>query len=153
MPSHSEVRDLPYMAEQMFAVVADVERYPQFLPWCAGLRVRSREKIDHIDVLIADMIVSYHGLRERYTSRVTLDPVARTISAVHIQGPFDHLDNRWRFEPAEKGCRVYFAIDFAFKSRVLSALAGVAFDLAARKMADAFATRASKLYGKSNLTA
>ncbi len=135
----------------MFGVVADVEHYPEFLPWCGGLRVKSREKIGETEILVADMLVSYHGLRERYTSRVTLDPIARTIVAAHVQGPFAHLDNQWRFEPTEHGCRVYFAIDFAFKSRVLSALAGVAFELVARKMADAFAVRAAKLYGKSHL--
>ena len=153
MPSHREVRDLPFTADQMFAVVADVEKYPQFLPWCAGLRVTSREQTGSAEIVIAEMLVAYHGLRERYTSRVTLDAGAGNISAAHIKGPFDHLDNRWRFETTANGCRVHFAIDFAFKSKLLSVLAGVAFDLAARKMADAFAQRAAELYGSRHLTA
>lgn len=153
MPSHREIRDLPYTAEQMFAVVADVEKYPQFLPWCSGLRVHSREKTGDTEIVVAEMLVAYHGVRERYTSRVTLDASALTVEAVHIQGPFDHLDNHWRFEPTPTGCRVHFAIAFAFKNRILSALAGVAFDMVARKMADAFAKRAGRLYGGEAATA
>ncbi len=133
----------------MFAVVADVERYPEFLPWCTALVVKSRAKDGDVDVLIAEMTVAYHGVRERYTSRVRLDRNARTITAEHIQGPFDHLDNKWSFDPMERGCRIRFDIDFAFKNWMLSALAGFAFEAAAKRMTDAFVRRAKALYGKS----
>jgi coenzyme Q-binding protein COQ10 len=149
VPHHSETRELRYSCEQMFAVVADVERYPVFLPWCIGLTVKSREREGDVEILIAEMTVAYHGVRERYTSRVRLDPRANTITAEHIQGPFDHLDNRWRFEQADRGCRIHFTIDFAFKNWMLSALASVAFETAAKRMTDAFVRRARQLYGQS----
>jgi len=147
MPQHREIRDLPYTAEQMYAVVADMERYPEFLPWCLSLRVLTRAKDGGVDVETAEMVVSYHAVRERYVSRVRLDPAARIIEAVHIQGPFERLINRWRFEPQGTGCRVHFFIDFAFKNRLLSALAGIAFDRTVVRMADAFVDRAEALYG------
>ena len=136
----------------MFAVVADVERYPEFLPWCIGLVVKSRTREGEVDVLLAEMTIAYHGVHERYTSCVRLDPAHNTITAEHIQGPFEHLDNRWRFEPADHGCRIYFDIDFAFKNWMLSMLAGVAFEGAAKRMTDAFVRRAKQLYGKSKQT-
>jgi len=147
VPSHSEIRELPYSAEQMFAVVADVERYPEFLPWCLSVRVLSRGREGGAEVMTAEMLVGYHGVRERYVSRVTLDKNARTIEAVHIQGPFERLTNRWRFEPRAKGSRIDFFIDFAFKNWLLSALAGIAFERTVMRMADAFVERAKKLYG------
>jgi coenzyme Q-binding protein COQ10 len=147
VPSHSEIRELPYTAEQMYAVVADMEQYPQFLPWCLSLRVLSRAKEGNVDVQTAEMVVSYHAVRERYVSRVRLDPAARIIEAVHIQGPFEKLINRWRFEPKGKGSRVHFFIDFAFKNWLLSAVAGIAFDRTVVRMADAFVDRARQLYG------
>jgi len=152
VPRHSETRELKYTCEQMFAVVGDVERYPEFLPWCIGLTVKSRAKEGDVEVLIAEMTVAYHGVREHYTSRVRLDRQARSITAEHIKGPFDHLDNVWRFEPAARGCRIHFTIDFAFKNWMLSALAGFAFETAAKHMTDAFVRRAKKLYGKSHQT-
>lgn len=130
----------------MYAVVADVERYPEFLPWCISLRVLTRERRDSTDLLTAEMVVVYHGVRERYVSRVTMDPRSRTIEAVHIEGPFDHLVNRWHFEPLKSGCRIHFSIDFAFRNWLLSALAGVAFDRTVARMADAFVARAASLY-------
>lgn len=147
MPSHSEIRELPYTAEQMYAVVADVEHYPEFLPWCVALRVRSRERDGNANVLIADMTVSYHGVREHYVSRVRLDPIARTIEAMHIEGPFERLTNRWRFEPMARGSRIHFFIEFAFRNWFLSALAGLAFERTVMRMADAFVERARSLYG------
>ncbi len=147
VPFHSETRELPYTAEQMYAVVADVEHYPEFLPWCVALHVRERSREGQVDVVIAEMTVSYHGVREHYISRVRLDAAARTIEAVHIEGPFERLINRWRFEPKEKGCRIYFSIDFAFRNWLLSALAGMAFERTVMRMADAFVDRARTVYG------
>jgi coenzyme Q-binding protein COQ10 len=146
VPSHSETRELPYTAEQMYAVVADVEHYPEFLPWCVDLRVRERAREGHVEVLIAEMTVSYHGVRERYVSRVRLDAGSGIIEAVHIEGPFERLINRWRFEKLAKGCRIHFSIDFAFRSWFLSALAGVAFERTVMRMTDAFVDRARALY-------
>ena len=133
----------------MFAVVADVERYPEFVPGCVGLRVRDRKRDGTVENITAEMLVAYHGLRERYVSGVRLDKQDLTISARHIEGAFDHLDTRWRFTPEGNGCRVDFSIDFALKSRLLSAIAGVGFDSMVRRMADAFFDRAAKLYGAS----
>jgi coenzyme Q-binding protein COQ10 len=152
VPRHSETRELKFSCDQMYAVVADVERYPEFLPWCTGLTVKSRDREGSAEVLIAEMTVVYHGMRERYTSRVRLDPVAYTITAQHVEGPFHHLDNLWRFEPWQRGCRIHFTIDFAFKNWMLSALSGIAFDAAAYRMTNAFVRRAKDLYGKSKQT-
>mgnify|MGYP001464888062 CR=1 FL=1 len=127
----------------MFALVADVERYPEFLPWCAGVRIRSREE----STFTADLIAAFGALRERFTSRVVLDPGAKTITIEYIDGPFEHLKNRWVFAPTESGCEVHFDIDFRFKSRTLEALISGMFTRAIEKMTGAFVARADKLYG------
>jgi coenzyme Q-binding protein COQ10 len=129
----------------MYAVVADVERYPEFLPWVAALRVKSREHVKDRDVALAEMSVSYGALRERYTSRVLLDPVNRSIDVVQTDGPFRVLENRWRFTPVSEGCRVDFAIKFEFRSKLLTALATRAFERVVLKMTDAFEARAKAL--------
>jgi coenzyme Q-binding protein COQ10 len=129
----------------MFGIVADVERYPEFLPWCTGLRILSRAKDDERDILIAEMLVGYRSLRERYTSRVVLDPAARAIDVTQTEGPFRKLDNHWRFAPQESGCEVTFRIDFEFRNRLLNMVAGQAFERVLFKMADAFERRAKEL--------
>lgn len=131
----------------MYAVVADIERYPEFLPWCSRLRVKSRESADGVDIVTAEMVVSYKAFRERYTSRVTLNPVKRTIEAVHVEGPFKQLDSLWRFVPLESGSEVHFTIDFAFRSALLSGIANVAFGYVAARMTESFIRRAETLYG------
>ncbi len=138
---HRERRLVPYPADLMYRVVAEVEHYPEFLPWVVGLRVKSRTEHE----VIAEMMVGYKGFRERYTSRVTLDPEHRRIDVEQTEGPFHHLANHWRFTPTEKGCEVDFAIDFAFKSRILGAVAGAAFEKALMKMTEAFEARARKI--------
>ena len=153
MPLHQETRVLPFTADEMYAVVADVERYPEFLPWCERLVVKSREKQDGIEFVTAEMFIAYPPLRERYVSRVRLDPDRRTIEARHIEGPFERLDTRWRFVPLTRGSEVHFLIDFAFKSLMLSVVANVAFGLVASRMAAAFVHRAEKLYASKNLQA
>jgi len=130
----------------MFAVVADIERYPQFLPLCEGLIVRSREQRDGDTVLTATMTVGYRAIRESFSSRVTLKPERNEIAVAYLDGPFAHLDNRWRFTDAPGGCEVYFFIDYAFASRMLSLLMGAVFDKAVRKYTDAFEARANILY-------
>jgi len=135
----------------MYAAVADIERYPEFLPWCEKLIVRKREMEGEIEFVTAEMFIAYRGLRERYVSLVRLDPVARTIEARHVEGPFRRLDTRWRFVPLARGSEVHYLIDFAFKNVVLSAVAGAAFGFVAGRMAEAFVQRAAALYGSNDL--
>jgi len=145
MPSHSETRVLPYSAQLMYSVVADVEKYPQFLPWCRGLRVLSREQNAGREVLRAEMLVGFRAFNERYTSRVDLDPEARTIDVVQTEGVFRMLQTHWRFTPEGEGSRVEFSIDFEFKNALLGAVAGSAFGNVLLKMTDAFEARARAL--------
>ncbi len=144
---HEDRRVLPFTPAQMFALVADVRRYPEFLPWCAALRVRSEEDRGETRVLVADMIAAYKGLNESFRSRVTLNEGAKTIDVEYIDGPFAQLANRWRFEPMGDGAsRVHFLIEYEFKSRVLGVLARKVFARVFEKMSDAFEERARALY-------
>jgi coenzyme Q-binding protein COQ10 len=138
---HRERRLVPYPADLMYRVVAEVEHYPEFLPWVLGLRVKSRTERQ----VIAEMLVGYRGLRERYTSRIALDPEHHRIDVEQADGPFRCLANHWQFTPKDNGCEVDFAIDFAFKSRVLGAVASAAFEKALLKMSEAFEARAKKI--------
>lgn len=146
MPRHSEIRILPYSREQMFDLVADVASYPQFLPWVSAIRIRS----DTDTEMIADMIVGFKGLKERFTSRVEKHRPDH-VHVDYIDGPLKHLHNDWRFADAEdgRGVRVDFSVDFAFKNRLFETLAGQMFDMALRKMIGAFEKRAADLYGDS----
>lgn len=148
MAQHSECRILPYTADLMYAVVADVEKYPEFLPWCLGLRVLSRERVNERERLLAEMLVGFRALRERYTSRVVLDAAARTVDVTQTDGPFRQLDSHWRFTQQNEGCRVDFSIAFEFKNRLLATVAGKAFEHTVLKMADAFEARARALSEK-----
>jgi coenzyme Q-binding protein COQ10 len=139
--SHHEARLVPYAAELMYAVVSDVEKYPEFLPWVVALRVLSRRA----DGMTAEMAVGYGGLRERYTSDVALDPAQHRIDVVQTKGPFKTLENHWRFTPKGEGCEVEFSIQFEFKNRLLHGVAGHAFEKVMLKMADAFEARAAAL--------
>ncbi len=145
MSHHSESRYVPYSADLMYQVVADVERYPDFLPWCTALRVLSRECVKEREVLKAQMAVGYGALREKYISRVVLDPAERRIDVIQTDGPFRRLENRWRFVPDGAGSRIEFAIDFEFKNRILNAIAGNAFEKVVMKMSEAFEARAKSL--------
>ncbi len=132
----------------MFALVADVERYPEFLPLCEALHVRSRKQQDGKMLLLADMTVGYKAIRETFTSQVLLKPAERIIDVKYIDGPFRYLVNQWRFEPEGEGaCAVHFDIDYEFKSRILGALMGAMFDRAFRMFAEAFEKRADAIYG------
>ncbi|WP_230480646.1 type II toxin-antitoxin system RatA family toxin [Sphingomonas sp. Leaf21] len=148
MPRHSETRHLPYTPEQMFDLVADVARYPEFLPWVSAMRVRS----DSDTETVADMIVGFKGLRETFTSRVTKSR-PESIDVDYLDGPLKYLRNNWRFRPEEQGCAVDFTVDFAFKNRVFEMLAGQVFGTALRRMIGAFEDRAAKLYGSSSSSA
>ncbi len=143
-----EKRIVPYPADLMFRVVADVERYPDFLPWVLGLRVKSRTAGIVPEIVTAEMLVGYKGFRERYTSRIALDPVARRVDVTQTEGPFRRLENHWQFTPSfdeqadEACCEIDFAIDFEFRNRILGAVAGAAFEKALMKMTEAFEIRA-----------
>ncbi len=149
MPSFRVTRRVRHTAQQMYDLVADVERYPEFLPLCESLRViRRQERPESTEVLIAEMGVGYKAIRERFTTRVTLDPGGHRIVAEYIDGPFRHLENRWLFKDAEGGaCDVDFYITYEFKSRALGLLMGSMFDRAFRKFTDAFEGRAARIYG------
>lgn len=151
MPTFETTRRVPFTAEQMFAVVADVERYPQFVPLCEQLIVKQREESGGDTILTATMSVGYRAIRETFTSRVTLKPAQNGIDVAKIDGPFARLTNRWRFRDVPGGCEVYFHIDYAFASRVLSLLMGAVFDKAVRKYTEAFETRARALYGSTTV--
>ena len=148
MPAFSTVHPVRHSAEQMYALVADVERYPEFVPLCERLVVRERREKDGREVLVADMSVGFKAVHETFTSRVLLEPKALAIRATYLDGPFRHLDNRWRFEPTgPASCDVHFAIDYEFKSRMLAMLMGSQFDRAFRRFTAAFEQRADELYG------
>jgi coenzyme Q-binding protein COQ10 len=154
LPSFREVRRVRHRAEQMFDLVADVERYPEFVPLCKGLRVRSRRpEQDGGETLVADMMVGYKIIHERFTSRVMLDKPRLKVRVDYIDGPFSHLENIWTFrdEPEVEGSRVGFFIEYEFKSRTLGALMGSMFDVAFRKFARAFEERADAVYGRGEL--
>ena len=145
MPTHAERRRLPYSAEQLFDLVADVERYPEFLPWCLGARVRERKA----NLIVADLLIGYRMVRERFTSRVTLDR-ARRIDVSYSDGPFRYLNNHWEFEPQPDGSSVLdFYVDFEFRSRMLQRVIELLFNEAVKRMVAAFESRARRLYGDS----
>lgn len=146
MPTHRETRVLPYTPEQMFALVADVERYPEFLPWCLACRIRSRESED---AFTADLQVGFKMVREQFTSRVTLDKPSM-ITVNYLRGPFEHLTNEWKFRAVPEGTAVDFYLTFEFKSRLLQTLIGVLFEEAVHRMVSAFEARAAKLYAAND---
>ena len=142
MPTHAEKRLLPFTPRQLYDLVADVEHYPQFLPWCVAARVNRRDG----NVVWADLIIGFKMLRERYTSKVTLGD--GRIDVAYINGPFKYLNNHWIFELAESGgTTVEFYIDFEFRSKMLQSLMGTVFNEAVRLMVGAFEKRARQLYG------
>lgn len=149
MPGIRETRVLPYTCEQMFALVSDVARYPEFLPWVVATRIRS----DTEEEMVADMVVGFKAIREKFTSRVEKRRPTH-IEVFYIDGPLRDLDNEWTFTPNEGGgCKVEFSVEFTFRSAVFEALAGQYFDRAFRKMVGAFEARAEQLYGKSSSSA
>ena len=148
MPKHCEVVRLPWSAAEMFDLVADVGRYPEFLPWVKGMRVGPvRAEGDGKAVLVADMVVGFRMIREKFTSRVTLDR-PRHVHVDYLDGPMKYLFNDWTFrEVAGNGCEIDFAVDFEFRNRAFEVLAGMFFTQAFEKMVAAFVTRAEALYG------
>ncbi len=149
MTTHSEIRTLPYTADQMYALVAEVDKYPEFLPWCAAARIRSREPAGETEVMLADLVISFKVFRERFGSKVILNNGARTIDTEYLDGPFKYLKSTWRFSDVEGGCEVNFYVDFEFKSRMLQGVIGVVFHEAMQRIVKAFEARAQALYSTS----
>ena len=150
MPSFKTTRQVPYTPEQMFDLVADVESYPEFLPLCTGMRVLRRTTTEEgNEVIVAEMSVGYKAIRERFTSRASLDRPNLQILVGYINGPFRHLENRWLFSPdGTGGTIISFFISYEFKSRALALLVGAVFERAFRKFTDAFEARAAATYGR-----
>jgi coenzyme Q-binding protein COQ10 len=147
MSRHAETKVLPYTAVQMYDLVADVASYPQFLPWTAAARIRSRSPVEGGEVMEADLVISFKVFRERFGSRVTLLPGRQTILTEYIDGPFKHLKSVWRFRDLEAGgCEVSFEVDFEFKNAILAGIIGLVFNEAMTRVVRAFEARAAKLY-------
>ena len=142
MPTHAEKRTLPYSPDQMFQLVADVGKYPQFLPWCAGAKVRTQTETE----LVADLTIGFGPFRESFTSRVELDRPHKVV-VKYEHGPFRYLNNQWTFEPDPTGCQVKFFVDFEFRNLLLKSAIGVVFNEAVRRMVNAFLKRAREVYG------
>ena len=151
MPKFSSKRRVRHSASQMFDLVADVERYPEFVPLCRSLKVRQRTpKPDGTEIVISEMTVSFKLVREAFTTRVTLDRPNMKILVEYLRGPFSNLENRWTFEPKSDGvCDVGFFLAYEFKSRMLAMLMGTMFDTAFQRFAAAFEKRADAVYGRS----
>jgi coenzyme Q-binding protein COQ10 len=149
MPRHSETRHLPYSPEQLFAMVADIEKYDEFLPWVVAVRIKSSSELE----TVADLVVGFNAFKERFTSKVTKQAPDRII-VDYVDGPLKYLHNEWRFTAgASGGTELCFAVDFAFKSRLFETLAGQMFDRALRRMTSAFEQRAAALYGINSSSA
>lgn len=138
---------VPYSAEEMFDLVADIERYPEFIPYCRTLRVLTSDVAEGQGVITAEMIVSYHAFREKFKSEVTLDRAHLKIEAAYLEGPFRKLHNLWRFRDTDDGSEVDFTIDFEFRSFILQGLSKAVFEKVFERMTDAFVERAHQVYG------
>lgn len=148
MPTHSETRHLPFTAQQMYDLVADVQRYPEFLPWTAAARIRSVQDMGDHQVMLADLVISFKVFRERFGSRVTLWPEARKIDTEYLDGPFSKMVSNWSFAEAEDGgSDVSFHVDFEFRNKLLQTTATIFFNDAMQRVVRAFERRAAELYG------
>lgn len=153
MPQFNSRRRINHSASQMYDLVADVERYPEFVPLCSTLKVRQRTpKPDGTEIVVCDMTVSFKLIREAFTTKVTLDRSNLKILVEYLEGPFSNLENRWTFEPkSEHACEVGFYIAYEFKNRMLAVLMGTMFDTAFQRFATAFEKRADMIYGRSEI--
>ena len=147
MPRHYETRQLPYSAAQMYALVADVQRYPEFLPWNTAARIRSRSPTAEGEILEADLVISFKVFREKFGSRVTLLPGQGLIHTAYLDGPFKHLKSTWAFKDVPTGCEVTFDVDFEFRNAILAGVIGLVFNEAMSRIVRAFEARAKALYG------
>lgn len=152
MPTHKEIRVVPHSPKQLYELVADIEKYPEFLPWCIAARIRQREPAADGELITADMVLGFKMFRERVTSKVTLHPPADgehgRIDVEYVEGPLKYLQNHWVFMPAENGgCEIDFFVDFEFRSRLLQKIVGALFHEAVTRMVAAFERRATAIYG------
>ncbi len=148
MPKHHEVKRLPWTADQMYALVADIESYPQFLPWCAAARIRRRLPVEGGERVEADLVIAFKVFRETFGSRVILRPETRRIETDYLDGPFHHLHSTWDFRPLpEGGCEVEFDVDFEFRNAILRGIIGLVFNEAMQRIVRAFERRAEDLHG------
>ncbi|WP_391482105.1 type II toxin-antitoxin system RatA family toxin [Nereida sp. NH-UV-3] len=147
MPTHTDTKILPYTAQQMYDLVADVASYPQFLPWCAAARIRSRADQGASEVMLADLVISFKVFRERFGSKVVLYPDDQKIETTYIDGPFKYMESTWSFKDVEGGVEVTFFVDFEFKNAILQGIIGVVFNEAMQRIVRAFERRADALYG------
>ncbi len=149
MINHLEKRLLPFRAEEMLSLVADVDKYPEFLPWCSAARIRSREAGTgaHEEIFYADLVVGFKIFREKFLSKVTINSDDLVIEVEHIEGPFRLLTNRWAFLPFDQTCEVQFSVEFEFKSRILQKAMETFFNESMKKIVLAFEKRAEELYG------
>ena len=152
MPKFETRHKVRHSARKMYDLVADIERYPEFVPLCQALHIRGQKQMGDKTIMVADMTVAYKMIRESYTSKVTLDPGGHTIIAEYLDGPFKYLENRWTFLPIagredQDVSTISFFIDYEFKSRMLAGLMGVMFDRAFHKFSTAFEDRADLIYG------
>ncbi|MFN7223523.1 MAG: type II toxin-antitoxin system RatA family toxin [Paracoccaceae bacterium] len=149
MPKHSETRILPYSAQEMYDLVADVASYPKFLPWNSAARIRSRTpRPDGSEVMEADLVISFKVFRERFGSRVILWPDRHKIDTEYLDGPFKHMRSTWTFRDVPGGCEVDFFVDFEFRNAILQGIIGVVFNDAMQRVVRAFERRAADLYGR-----
>ena len=147
MKVHTEQKILPFRPNEIFELVADVAKYPEFLPWCTGARVRERQPTTTGETMVADLMIGFKMVRERFTSRVTLDRPDLRVDVEYLQGPFKHLKNHWTFSATQNGhCQIDFHLEFEFSSVLLQKLIGVLFHEAVRRMVAAFEARAHQLY-------
>jgi coenzyme Q-binding protein COQ10 len=152
MPAHTERQFMPYPPQALFALVADIERYPEFLPWCRAARIIERKESE----FLGELVIAFHQLSESYTSRVILNPAptpeaTAAIDVTMVKGPFEYLTNHWRFVPTDGGTQIDFSLDFKFRSRILEKLIGSLFAKATARMVTAFKQRAETLYGANNV--
>lgn len=155
MPTHHEIKRLPYTAQQMYDLVADVASYPKFLPWNSAARIRSRRPVTAGDgmgaetgeVMEADLVISFKVFRERFGSRVTLWPASKRIETEYLDGPFRHMRSTWSFRDVAGGCEVEFFVDFEFRNAILQGIIGVVFNDAMQRVVRAFERRAAELHG------
>lgn len=147
MPTHAETRKMPYSAQQMYDLIADIEAYSKFLPWCSAARIRDCKQDGDSEIIEADLVISFKVFREKFGSRVTLMPNESRIEVVYLDGPFKYLNNSWKFIDCDEGCVVDFYVDFEFRSKILQSVIGVVFNEAMRRIVKAFEDRAKTLYG------
>ena len=146
MPTHKETRNLPYTANQMYDLVADVVNYPEFLPWCAASRIKTVTSDGPRDIMTVDLIISFKVFRERFTSKVVLHSDGLFVDTEYLDGPFKYMKSTWQFADVEGGCTVEFFVDFEFKNAILQRVIGLVFNEAMQRIVRAFEARASILY-------